>query len=101
LQPDHHEVIYQKLTDNADRVRLALKEADPDVLTHFAEEHDGLVRDLQQAGICTESSLKGRIQALNRQISEVISEIQQSQHEISSRIKQVSDGKKLFHAYVT
>jgi hypothetical protein len=101
LQPDHHEMLYLKLADNADNVLLALKEADPDVLARLAEEHEVLVQDLHKTGILTDSHFLGRIQALNRQISEVISEIRQSQHEISSQIKQVADGKKLFHAYVT
>ncbi len=44
--------------------------------------------------------LLGMLQALGRQVSDVITEIQQRQHEISIRIKEVADGKKMVHAYV-
>ncbi len=93
--------LYRKLAEITDRVSLALKEADPDELMLLAEEQDTVVKDLQQAGICTDSRLLGRIQALSRQVSDVITEIQQWQHEVSTRIKQISDGRKLIHAYVT
>jgi hypothetical protein len=101
LPPDHHEVLYQKLSEITDQVRFALKEADPDELMLLVEKQDTVARDLSQAGICTDSRLLDRILALNLQVSDVIKEIQKCQHDLSTRIKQVSDGRKLIHAYVT
>ncbi len=93
-------MLYRKLAEFTDRVRFALKETDPDVLMLLAAEQDTLVRDLQQAGVSADSRLLGQVQALSRQVSDVITEIQQRQHDISIRIKQVADGKKLVQAYV-
>jgi hypothetical protein len=100
LLPDPHEMLYRKLAEITDRVSLALKETDLDVLMLLAVEQDTVVRDLQQAGVSADSRLLGRIQALSRQVSDVMTEIQQCQQDISIRIKQVADGKKLVHAYV-
>ena len=97
---DSHEMLYRKLADIADRVRFALKETDPDELALLAEEHETIVKELQQAGISPDERLLGMLQALGRQVSEVITEIQQCQHEISIRIKEVADGRKMIHAYV-
>jgi len=101
LPLDPHELLYRKLAEITDRVSLALKEADPDELMLLAEKQDTVVRELRQAGFCTDSSLLVRVLALSRQISDVIMEIQQCRHEVSTRIKQISDGRKLIHAYVT
>jgi len=101
LPLDPHESLYRKLAEITDRVSLALKEADPDELMLLAEKQDTVVRELRQAGISADIRLLGRVQALSRQISDVIMEIQQCRHEVSTRIKQISDGRKLIHAYVT
>ena len=101
MQPDHHEMIYQKLAILTDRVCLALKEADPDVLNLLAKEQDLLLEDIEKAGIPRDIRLLGQIQALDRQVSNVISEIKQCQQEISTRIKEIADGKKLARAYST
>ena len=93
-------MLYRKLAEITDRVSLALKETDLDVLMILAAEQDTVVRDLQQVGVRADSRLLGRIQALSRQVSDVMTEIQQCQQDISIRIKQVADGKKLIHAYV-
>ncbi len=93
-------MLYRKLAEITDRVSFALKETDPDVLMLMAAEQDTLIKDLQQAGVSTDSHLLGRIQALSRQVSDVITEIQQCQQDISTRIKEVADGRKLVHAYV-
>jgi hypothetical protein len=103
LQPDPHEMIYQKLAVFTDRVCLALKEADPDpdVLCLLSEEQDALIEDFQKAGIPSDGHLAEQLQALDRRISDVISEIQQFQQEISTRMKEVADGRKLARAYST
>jgi hypothetical protein len=93
-------MLYRKLAEITDRVSLALKETDLDVLMLLAAEQDTVVRDLQQAGVSADSRLLDRIQALSRQVSDVMTEIQKCQQDISIRIKQVADGKKLVHAYV-
>jgi ABC-type Fe3+-hydroxamate transport system substrate-binding protein len=100
LKPDPHETLYMKLAELTDRVSGALKETDPDVLMLLAAEQDTVVKDLQQAGISADSRFLGQVQALSCKVSEVITEIQQRQHDISIRIKQVADGKKLVQAYV-
>jgi hypothetical protein len=100
LPLDPHEMLYRKLAEIADRVSFALKEADPDVLMLLAEAQDTVEKDLQQAGISTDSLLLGRVQALNRQVLDVISEIRQRQLGVSTQIRQLADGKKLVHAYV-
>lgn len=97
---DRHEILCQKLAELADRAILALKEADPDVLMLLADEQGAVLRDLRQAGISTESCVSERLQALSRRVSDVITEIQQRRHEVFAQIKQVSDGKKMVHAYV-
>jgi vacuolar-type H+-ATPase subunit I/STV1 len=96
-------MIYQRLTDFTDRVCLALKEADPDpdVLCLLSEEQDALIEDFKKAGIPSDGHLTEQLQALNRRVSDVISEIQQFQQEISTRMKEVADGKKLARAYST
>jgi hypothetical protein len=101
LPLDPHEILYRKLAEITDRISFALKETDPEVLMLLAAEQDTVVKDLQQAGIVTDSRLLGQVQEVSRQVSDVIKEIKQCQHDISIRIKQVSDGKKLVHAYVT
>ena len=93
-------MLYQRLAEITDRVRFALKETDPDALALLAEEHETIFKELQQAGSSPDERLLGMLQALGRQVSDVIMEIQQRQHEISVRIKEVADGKKMVHAYV-
>jgi hypothetical protein len=100
LLPDPHEMLYRKLSEFTDRVSVALKETDPDALMRMAAEQDTIVRGLRNAGVCADSHLLERIQALSRQVSDVMTEIQQRQHDIKIRIKQVADGNKLVHAYV-
>jgi hypothetical protein len=100
LPPDPHEMLYRKLSEFTDRVSVALKETDPDILMCMAAEQDTLVRELRKAGVSADSRFLGRIQALSRQVSDVMTEIQQRQHDINIRIKQVGDGKKLVNAYV-
>jgi hypothetical protein len=100
LPLDHHEMLYRDLEEIMDRTRLALKETDPDVLMLLAGEQNTVVRDLQKACISADSRLLGRIQALSRQVSDVIAEIQQCHYEISTQIRLVADGRKLVHAYV-
>lgn len=97
---DPQETLYRKLAEITDRVSFALKETDPDILMLLTAEQDTVVKELQQAGVSTDSCFQIRIQALNRQVSDVITEIQHRQQDISTRIKQVADGKKLVHAYV-
>jgi len=100
LPPDPHETLYRKLAEITDRVSFALTEADPDELMLLAEKQDIILRELRQAGICKDSRLLVRVLALSRQVSDVMTEIQLCRHEVSTRIRQISDGKKLIHAYV-
>ena len=93
-------MLYRKLAEFTDRVRFALKETDPDVLMLLAAEQDTFVREIRKAGVSSDSRLLARIQALSRQVSDVMTEIQQCQHDINIRIKQVADGKKLVQAYI-
>jgi hypothetical protein len=100
LPLNHQEMLYRELAEIMDRTRLALQETDPDVLMLLAEDQTTVVKELQNAGISADSRLLVQVQALSRQVSDVIEEIQQCQHEVSTRIKQASDGRKLVHAYV-
>jgi hypothetical protein len=101
LLPDPHEVFYQKLAALTGRVSIALKEMDPDVLMFLADEQDMVVQEIQNAGAVADDRLLERVQALSGQVSDVITEIQQRQQDISIRIKRFADGRKLVHAYVT
>ena len=100
MQLDHHEMLYRDLAEIMDRTRLALKETEPEVLMLLAEGQNTVARELQKAAISPDSLLLGRIQALSRQVSDVIAEIQQCQYEVSTQIRLVADGRKLVHAYV-
>ncbi len=100
MQHNCHEMLFQRLAAVTDRVKLALKEADPDVLRPLAEENENIMKELQEAGPCGDRNLLDRVQALCRQVLDVIMEIQHCQHEVSTQIKQVADGKKMIHAYV-
>jgi hypothetical protein len=100
LLPDHQEMLYLKLAEIMDRTRVALKETDPGLLMLLAGEQNEVVMDLQKAGIKADRRHLSRVKALCRQVSDAATEMQQCRHEVSTRIKEVSDGKKLVHAYV-
>ena len=100
MQHNRHEMLYQRLAAVTGRVKLALKETDPDVLRLLAEDHENIMKELQEAGPCGDRNLLDRVQALCRQAVDVITEIQLCQHEVSTQIKQITDGKKMIHAYV-
>ena len=100
MQHNPHEMLYLKLAAVTDQVRLALKEADPDMLTSLAEDHQTVMKELQEAGISRDGQLLEQVQVLSRQVCDVISEIRQRQLGVSTRIRQLSDGKKMIHAYV-
>ena len=103
MQPDPHEMIYQRLAVFTDRVCLAVMDGDPDpdVLCLLSEEQDALIEDFQKAGIPSDGHLAEQLQALDRRVSDVISEVQHCQQEISVRMKEVVDGRKLARAYST
>ena len=79
MQHNRHEILYLKLAAVTDQVRLALEEADPDVLTSLAEDHQAVMNALQEAGISRDRQLLEQVQALSGQVREVISEIRQRQ----------------------
>jgi hypothetical protein len=99
LQHNQHELLFLKLSALTDRVSLALNDADPDTLTSLAEDHQNLMKELQNAGTCMDMRLLEQVQALSRQVSEVIPEIRRRQLDVSARIRQLADGKKMIHAY--
>jgi hypothetical protein len=87
-------MLYLKLAAVTDQVRLALKEADPDKLMSLAEDHQTVMKELQDAGISRDRQLLEQIQALSSQVCDVISEIRQRQLGVSTQIRQLADGKK-------
>ncbi len=93
-------MLYQRLGAVTDRAKLALKEMDPDVLMSLAEDHQIVMKELQEAGISRDRQLLEQVQALSSQVRDVISEIRQQQLGISAQIRQLADGKKMIHAYV-
>jgi hypothetical protein len=93
-------MLYLKLAAVTDQVRLALQEADPDVLSSLAEDHQAVMKELQEAGICRDRQLLEQVQALSHQVFDVISEIRQRQLGVSAQIRQLADGNKMIHAYV-
>ena len=101
MQPDHHEMIYQRLVEFTERVCLALEEADPGELCLLSQEQDALIEDFQNADIPKDDQLIEQLHTLDRQISNVITKIQHCQQDISIRMKEVADGKKLARAYST
>jgi hypothetical protein len=100
LPHKRHEKIYLKLSAVTEQVRLALKEADPDVLMGLAQAHEAVAKDLLEVGNSSDPALLDQVRALSCQVSDVISEMHQCQQGISAQIKQISDGKKLVTAYV-
>ncbi len=100
MQHNRHEILYQRLAEVSDQVKLALNEADPDVLKHLTEENENIMKALREAGPCGDRNLLDMVQTLCRQVSDVITGIQRRQHEVSIQIKQITDGIKMIHAYV-
>lgn len=100
MQHDRYEMICVKLAAITDQVRLALKEADPDELTSLAEDHKTVMKELQEAGISKDKQPLELVQALSRQVNDVISEIRQRQMDVSTQIRQLAEGKKMVHAYI-
>ena len=80
---------------------MALKDADPDVLVSLADEHRTVMNELLDIGACNNTKLIEQIQSLHHQIQEVIAEIRQRQMDVLAQIRQVSDGKKMVHAYTS
>ena len=93
-------MLYLKLAAITDQVRMALKEADPDVLTSLAEDHQNVMKELQEAGASSDTQIVKQIQMVSRQVFDVMSEIRQRQLGVSTQIRQLADGKKMVHAYV-
>jgi predicted nucleic acid-binding Zn-ribbon protein len=93
-------MLYLKLAAITDQVRMALEEADPDVLTSLAEDHQNAMEELQEAGASSDTQLVKQIQMLSRQVFDVMSEIRQRQLGVSTQIRQLADGKKMVHAYI-
>ena len=100
MQHNRHEMLYLKLAAITDQVRMALKEADPDVLTSLAEDHQNVMKELQEAGASSDTQIVKQIQMVSRQVFDVMSEIRQRQLGVSTQIRQLADGKKMVHAYV-
>ena len=100
MQHNRHEMLYLKLAAITDQVRMALKEADPDVLTSLAEDHQNVMKELQEAGASSDTQIVKQIQMVSRQVFDVMSEIRQRQLSVSTQIRQLADGKKMVHAYV-
>lgn len=100
MQHNRHEMLYLKLAAITDQVRMALKEADPDVLTSLAEDHQNVMKELQEAGASSDTQIVKQIQMLSRQVFDVLSEIRQRQLDVSTQIRQLADGKKMVHAYI-
>lgn len=101
MQHDRYEMICLKLAAITDQVRLALKEADPDVLTSLAEDHKAVMNALQEAGIRRDEQPLELVQALCCQANDVISEIRQRQMDVSTQIRRLAEGKKMVQAYIT
>ncbi len=100
MQHNRHEMLYLKLATVTDQVRMALKEADPDVLMSLAEDHQNVMKEIQEAGASSDTQLVKQIQMLSRQVFDVMSEIRQRQLGVSTQIRQLADGKKMVHAYI-
>ena len=100
MQHNIHEMLYLKLAAVTDQVRMALKEADPDVLASLAEDHQNVMKELQEAGVSSDTQLVKQIQMLGSQVFDVLSEIRQRQLDVSTQIRQLADGKKMVHAYI-
>ena len=100
MQHNIHEMLYLKLAAVTDQVRMALKEADPDVLVSLAEDHRNVMKELQEAGVSSDTQLVKQIQMLGSQVFDVLSEIRQRQLDVSTQIRQLADGKKMVHAYI-
>lgn len=99
MQPDFHEILYQKLADVTDRVKLSLKDADPDILMLLAAEHSEIMENIHKAGLSKDSQIIDMVMCLRDQVADVITEIRLCKLEVSGEIKKISDGKKLVHAY--
>lgn len=98
---DKSEDLYCNLEKLMDRIRLSMHEdADPEILLFLAEEQKEILSELQQK-VDNKNFVMERGDSVNRQVSRIIGEIQHFQQEISTRIKQASDGKKMVKAYVT
>lgn len=78
---------------------MALKDADPDELMSLAEEHHAVMSELLDIGACDDMKLFEQIQILHHQVKEVIAEIRNRQTDVLTQIQQMSDGKKMVHAY--
>ncbi|MFZ3044797.1 MAG: hypothetical protein WA151_02695 [Desulfatirhabdiaceae bacterium] len=81
------------------QVKAALKEMDLTEMMRLAEDHQQILDTLQDAGLCCDVNLIDMIQKLFGQVQDVIAEIRCCQNDVFNRMKQVSDGKKLMHAY--
>lgn len=100
MQHNQHEILYLRLAAVTHQVRLALKEADPDVLMSLAVDHQAVMKELQDAGVGRDEQLLEQVQALSRQVCDTISELRQRRQNVSTQIRQLADGKKMIHAYV-
>lgn len=96
-----HEALYLRLAEITDRVRMALKDADPDELIFLAEEHRAAMKELLDIGTCNDMKLMEQIRLLHHQVQEVITEMRQRQMDVLAQIRQVSNSKKMVHAYTS
>ncbi|MGD9976034.1 MAG: hypothetical protein AB7S77_23490 [Desulfatirhabdiaceae bacterium] len=99
MPPENHEIIYGQLASVTERIALALQNMEPDELMALAEDHQHIMNALHEAGTCTDVRLLDQIQMLNSRISQLMADIRHCQHDISTRMKEIADGKKIMHAY--
>ncbi|GEM_PF-3180157 len=99
MPPENHEIIYGQLASVTERIALALKNVEPDELMALAEEHLQIMNALHEAGVCPDIRQLDQIQMLNSRISRLMADIRRCQHDISTRMKEIADGKKIMHAY--
>ncbi len=99
LQPETHEMVYDRLEEIDNRIRRLLLKDDPGELTEIIRIHAALAKRLKNIGPCLDIGLQSRLHEIHEQVLSTISEIQLKKLETIKRLRHVSDGKRLARAY--
>ena len=99
MPSNDHKGLYLQLHKITGQIKAALAESNYDALTPMMAVHQGLLKQLNAAGNCSDPNMMTLLKSLKSDVDDVIKELETKKGAIREEIKISGNKRKLAKAY--